>query len=373
MLSGPIERTFYATMPKASAETAEIVVNLPPVFKTRIRVKDFLAREGTGIAGPYGAYLWAESFLRPVRQPPPIGGKNVRFSFRMRPKDPNGLLRLQTVDKRFRLWRGAVKTFHVPAGRRTSFHVFEKATSRVSEVTLDANRVLSLDYGIGSEEGAVCWSGANRLLPLVLGGSILPVTGIGAADGGGQMSPFRGTSFTKDVACSNTAPRVVDEPEGFRSLRFDGYAFASLGLQVLPPFAGFALEMKLCPEDLAGRQGLFGTGNLGFELWLDNGVPHAYLNRGTMQVAGRRNEPEGAKFKGPPLTAGRWQTLRFVFDQSEAYLEVDGAKGDVQRFSDWQSNPCAAGLGRLGSSGLNDVGAMGGFKGRISRLRVTPL
>ena len=372
MLSGPHERTFYATMPAASAETAEVVVDLPPVFKTRIRVKDLLAREGVGVAGPYGAYLWAERFLRPVSQPPPIGGRNVRFSFRMRPKDPNGLLRLQTVDSRFRIWRGAVKTFHSPAGRSTSFHVFEKAQGRVSEVTLDANRLVSLDYSIGSPDGDVCWSGSNRLLPLVLGGTILPVTGVGAADGGGQMSPFRGASFTKDVACSNTAPKVVEEPEGFRSLSFDGYAYASLGLQVLPPFAGFALEMKLRCEDTSGCQGLFGTGNLGFEMWLEDGVSHVYMNRGTLQFSACRNEAEGASFKGPALTAGRWQTLRFVFDQSEAFLEVDGVKGEVQRFSDWQCNPCAAGVGRLGSSGLSDVGTIGGFKGRLARLRIEP-
>ena len=96
------------------------------------------------------------------------------------------------------------------------------------------------------------------------------------------------------------------------------------------------------------------------------------MNRGTMQVTARRNAPEGALFKGPRLAAGRWQTLRFVFDQREAYLEVDGVKGEVQRFGDWQSNPCAAGLGRLGASGLKDVQGMGGFKGRIAHLRVEP-
>jgi len=242
----------------------------------------------------------------------------------------------------------------------------------VSTVNVDANRLISLDYRFDKPDGNVFWSGENRLLPLVAGGSILPVTGVGVADGGGQMSPFRGTSFTKDIACSNAAPEVVVEQEGFRSLRFNGYSFASLGLQVLPPFAGFALELRICPEDVSGKQGLLGTGNLGFELWLDNGVPHAYMNRGSMQVRARRNAPEGALFKGPPLTAERWQTLRFVFDQSEAYLAVDDAKGEVQRFSDWQSNPCAAGLGRLGSSGLDDAQGMGGFRGRIAHLRVEP-
>ena len=89
-------------------------------------------------------------------------------------------------------------------------------------------------------------------------------------------------------------------------------------------------------------------------------------------MSARCNAPEGVLFKGPRLVAGHWQTLRFFFDQREAYLEVDGVKGEVQRFGDWQSNPCAAGLGRLGASGLKDVQGMGGFKGRIAYLRVEP-
>ena len=373
MLSGPAERSFYATFAADSADTAEVVIDLPPVFTTRVKVKDLLSREGVGLAGPYGAYLWIERFHRPVSQPASLGEKSAKFSFLMRPKDPNGVLRLQAVDGNFRTWRGAVRTLNRPTGKTVRFHVCEKATGAVSELALDSSRVVSIDYRFDGADGDVCWSGENRLLPFVLGGSVLPVTGIGAADGGAQMSPFRGAGFTADPSCSNTAPAFVREPEGFTSLRFGGCAAAGMGLQVLPQHAGFALELKLCPDDVTGRQALLGTGNLGFELWLEDGVPKLRLSRGRRQVGFTRNEAAVSEFTAPRLAAGRWQTLRFVFDQREAYLETDGVKGDVEKFSDFQSKPCAAGFGRLGSSGLEDSSGIAPYRGRLAGFKVSPL
>lgn len=371
-VTGPAERTFFAKFAAASAEAAEVVIDLKGVFEKRIRVKDLLAREGLGFAGPSGAYLWVERYNKPFSIPAPLATNRVDFAFTLRPKDPNGVLRIQAVDENFRLWRGFVRSLNQPSGKETVFHVFERDTETVSEVKLDASRVVSLDYDFSGADGDICWSGDDRLLPVVLGSSILTSVGIGAADGGGQTSPVRGSKFVANPAVTNVAPRLATEPEGFRSLVFGGTDYAGSGLQVLPPFAGFELEIKLKPEEFAGKQGLVGTGNLGFELWLEDGVPHVYLNRGTQQRRGRRNDAEGAYFVGPKLALGKWQTLRFVTDQSEAYLEVDGVKGEVQHFGDWRYNPCVVGIGKLATSGLEDAAGSGFFKGRIARFKVSP-
>lgn len=371
-VSGPWERTFFATFFAASVDAAEVVVDLPPVFQERIKVKDLLARNGIGVAGPSGAYLWVGRFFAPMSQPAPLGENEAQFTFAMRPADPNGVLRLQAVDENFRIWRGAAHSFFTPSGKKTVFHVFERASETVSEVEIDSNRIVALDYDFSGKDGNICWSGKHRLLPFVPGASILSPVGIGAADGGGQTSPVRGSAFIKDPACTNAAPRFADEPEGFRSLVFGGTAFAGMGLQVLPPFAGFELELKIKPEDIAGRQGLVGTGNLGFELWLEDGMPHVYLNRGSLQRRGRRNSAEGAYFTGPKLEPGKWQVLRFVTDQREAYLEVNGVCGETQHFGDWRYNPCVAGVGKLATSGLGDASSSGFFRGRLASFKVSP-
>ncbi|MDD4017227.1 MAG: hypothetical protein PHV28_04710 [Kiritimatiellae bacterium] len=371
-VSGPWERTFFAKFSAASADDAEVVVDLPPVFQKRVKVKDLLARNGVGFAGPSGAYLWVGRFFGPMSQPAPLGKREAKFTFTMRPVEPNGVLRLQAVDENFRIWRGAAHSFHTASGKKIIFHVFEKAMETVSKVELDANRLVSLDYDFSGKDGDICWSGRHRLLPLVPGASILPPVGIGAADGGGQTHPVRGSTFIADPLCTNAAPRFADEPEGFRSLVFGGTAFAGMGLQVIPPFAGFELELKLKPEDLAGKQGLVGTGNLGFELWLEDGTPHVYLNRGTLQRRGRQNRGEGAYFTGPKLELGTWQILRFVSDQRVAYLEVDGVRGETQRFGDWRYNPCVAAVGTLATRGLDEAPGGGFFRGRLASFKVSP-
>lgn len=371
-VTGPTERTFFAKFSASSAESAEVVIDLKGVFEKRVRVKDLLSREGIGFAGPSGAYLWIERYYKPFSIPAPIGTNRANFSFALRPKDPNGVLRIQAVDEDFRLWRGFVASLNQPTGKEISFHVFERDTETVKEVKLDSSRIVSLDYDFSGTDGDICWSGADRLLPIVLGSSILTPVGIGAADGGGQTSPVRGSKFVANPAVTNVAPRLTSEPEGFRSLVFGGTDYAGSGLQVLPQFAGFSVELQLKPEAFSGKQGLVGTGNLGFELWLEDGLPHAYLNRGTQQRRSRRNDAEGAYFTGPRLELGKWQTLRFVTDQTEAYLEVDGVKGEIRRFSDWRYNPCVIGIGKLATSGLEDAAGSGFFQGRISRFKVSP-
>ncbi len=107
-------------------------------------------------------------------------------------------------------------------------------------------------------------------------------------------------------------------------------------------------------------------------MWLEDGIPHVYLNRGSLQRRGRRNSAEGAYFTGPKLEPGKWQVLRFVTDQREAYLEVDGVCGETRHFGDWRYNPCVAGVGKLATSGLGDASSSGFFRGRLASFKVSP-
>jgi len=367
--SSPGEGSFFATIDLDSVPQAEVVIDLEPTFHQRIRVADLVNRDGLGFNGPKGAYLWVERYFAPEHQPKSWNCDSDEFAFTYQLRDPNAVLRIQTVDEDFRIWRGAAYSFAQTSGPTTVFHVFESAECRVSEVSLPASRVTKLDYDFSGRDGAVLWGGPNRLLPLVPGGTVFPVTFLGMEEAGGHSFP--GSCF-KDPSVNTVAPQFAEETEGFRSLVFDGHSFLGGGLQMLPQLAGFALEFKLKPDDLKGNQGLIGTGNVGFELSINNGVPTAFISCGTMQQRSHRNAAEGVTIKGPALVVGKWQTLRVVVDQSVAYIEVDGHRGEVLPLSDWRWNPIRANVGFLRAYGESAAMSAGCFRGRIAAIRVEP-
>ena len=348
----------YVTFPLSAVATGEVHVVRAPHFDVRVPLKDLVSRDGVGFAGKNGTFLYVARFFGTKRQPPPYLKNAAAFDFAMRPKDPRGVLRVQAVDEDFRIWRGPVHAFCRPTGEEVTFHVAEKSGLTRTAVTLDRARVVRCEYDLAAAEGPLVWpKDGNRLLPFVFGGSVLPVTGIGLADGGGQMSPVRGI-WPKGSTVPDVAPALRDG-----ALRFDGDDFAGLGLQVVPQFAGYEITLGIRPETVDGRMALMGSGNVGLEIFLDKGVPTASLVRSNVTWV---------KVRGPKVRAGEWQTLRFVVDQENAWFEVDGRKGKCVPYTDWQYNPCAMAVGRLGTSGLHDYSKMPPYRGDLRSLTVVP-
>ena len=142
-------------------------------------------------------------------------------------------------------------------------------------------------------------------------------------------------------------------------------AFASLPLSFNPRYAGYAVELRLFPDGLKGRQGLLDSGAQGMQLWLEDGVPCAFLCFGNWIAARGVNAVAGARPKGPRLTAGRWNTVRLVFDQRTARMETDGVAGEPVEACGMASNSDCMGLGLC-------IKTLDFFHGRLSDLSIEP-
>jgi hypothetical protein len=87
---------------------------------------------------------------------------------------------------------------------------------------------------------------------------------------------------------------------------------------------------------------------------------HFFLRNKFMRISGRA---ASVTVKGPQIAAGKWQKVKLVCDQKNAYLEVDGVRGEPVPVSGDLFYPLYTAVGG---------GAKGGdfFAGRIKNLKV---
>ena len=360
--------THYIDMPRTEAATAEIEIDLPAELPhCRIKVADVMRDDVLSIGLDGGGQAVVRHLLTQRSIPPPPNVAEASFSFRMKPQNPLSILRLQAIDENYRIWRGNTVAFFRPAGRKTTFHVYDVAAESAREVTLDANRLVGLNYDFATARGDAWLSGPWRDLPCVGGGGVGLFTGFGCGASKGYshaLGPVRPKLWERE-GCGITVPRRVELAEGGYALEFKGCAFASLPLSFNPRYAGYAVEMRVFPDDLKGRQGLLDSGVQGMQLWMEDGVPCAFLCFGNWIAAHGVNEVAGARPRGPRLVAGRWNTIRLVFDQKTARIETNGVPGEPVEGCGMASNSDCMALGML-------IKTLDFFHGRISNLSIEP-
>ena len=106
-------------------------------------------------------------------------------------------------------------------------------------------------------------------------------------------------------------------------------------------------------------------GAQGMQLWLEDDAPCAFICFGNWIAARGVNEVAGARVKGPPLAAGRWNTIRLVFDQKTARIETNGVSGEPAEACGQASNSDCMALGMF-------IKTLDFFRGRISGLSIEP-
>ena len=360
--------THYIDMPRAEAAQAEIVIDLPSEMPNRhIKVSDVMRDDAYSFGINGGGQAVVRHLLTQRSIPPPPNVSEASFSFTMKPQNPLSVLRLQAIDEDFRVWRGNALTFFRPAGKKTTFHVYDVAAESAREVSLDANRLVSLTYDFSVARGDIWFSGPWRDLPCVGGGGVGLFTGFGCGASKGYshaLGPVRPKLWERE-GCGITVPRRTELAEGGYALDFKGCAFASLPLNFNPRYAGYAVELRLFPDDLKGRQGLLDSGAQGMQLWLEDDAPCAFICFGNWIAARGVNEVAGARVKGPPLAAGRWNTIRLVFDQKTARIETNGVSGEPVEACGMASNSDCMALGMV-------IRTLDFFHGRISSLSIEP-
>ena len=356
-------KRLFLYVPESTVATGEIEIDLAPAFKGKIRIADVVSKDVIGIAGPGGSNFVAMRYLTQKAIPPPCGVKEAEFSFRMKPIAKTSVLRLQTVDENDHVWRSEPVTFFAPSGKTKTFHVFERDLERVAEITLDANLADEPSYDFGDERGSILASASGRAFWGILGGRVPQATGFGTGE----------TSYGNIIALyvrpgmegwDDSAPTRVAGPDGKTALHFKGCENAALPQQLFPMFAGFEVAFDVRPDEIEGTYALIGAGATAFEVYMKDGVVSAnYFS------ACRYARQQGAIVKayGPnaPLVAGKWSSVRVVFDQREFFVEVDGVRGKPVAASAYQHNARYTAIGAANHNPLFFRGALADLKFRL--------
>ena len=370
---GNQRESFYAgygfRIPRAETDAAEIEIGLPDEFGVRaVRVADVLKEGAYSYSLPGGAQVVVSCWsMKTATIPPPPNVNAADFTFRIRPMDPNAVLRLQVVDEDYRIWRGPVACFGTQTGKVEEFHVFDEVTTSAKTVKLDRGRLYALRYDFGDGRGDQAESCGGHLdSPCVFGGGIGAVVGVGTGGCMYQHALSEGNpNFAAKPGGCDTVPKRVREPDGTWSIAFSNCNFATLPLRFVPRHAGFKLSMRIRPDSADGVQWLFDSGNLGLQMFLKDGVPEAFLSFGNEMHRIGKNETAGLRIWGDKLKPGEWNDMAVVFDQSRAWIEVNGRAGKVERGCGYELNPRSMSFG----CSLNGAGF---FCGRIADLRIRP-
>lgn len=356
---------FY--VPRTEAEGAIVEVGLPgEIGIKRISVADLMSGGPYSYGLPGGGQIVAKVKLSENDIPPPANVSQTEFSFKMKPLDPTAVLRLQIVDEDYRVWRGPVASFYSPSGKSAAFHVYDELSSSRRAVSLDSRRLYKVKYDFGSQRGDMVDDVGGRAdSPCVFGGSISRVTGVGAGGCNYQHALSESNpNFSSMPGGGDTVPRCV-LTDGVWSLAFTNCNFATLPMQFIPRHSGWELSMSVWPERTDGKMYILDSGNLGCNLWIEDGVPQMFLSFFDEMLRKGLNETAGITVKGPRLAPRRWNKLKVVFDQQSAWIEVDGKRGEPVAGCGHEGNPHAYALGC-------SVGGTGFFYGRLADIKVSP-
>ena len=306
------------------AKGAVVKVRLDGLLERDVSLDSLVPGFTQAFCGEHGASLVVERSLVTPSIPPPCGIDSADFTFRIRPMGRLSVLRLRTVDENFRIHVSpAPVDMYVPSGETRTFHFCEQRPMvpvcaekwPVREVTVDVARCVEPSWDFSSG-GTVFRPAGFPDMPCVFGGGVSLVTGYGRGESRYGSALCRAKTVPPSPGCAATMP-----------------------MQTVPRFAGFELTLTVKPTDVSRRATLFSSSMRGFVLAQTPDGLAAWFSRRHKANRGK------ATVKGPRLKAGVWNTVKVLFDQHEAWIEVNGVAGERVPVSGWQFGPMIGGLG----------------------------
>ena len=351
----------YFTIPRSALENAEIEIHLPGMAEhRRIKLADVMRDGSIAIPGPHSINLVITRNNFQARMPEPLTGKEYEFTVYLRPDLPEAGFFVQTVDAKYRIFRSRKISVWKPSGRRQGFHVFSVALNRRRLVFADADLLRTLTWDFSGTRGSVVPSNIGSRWDGILGGYVPLVTGFGSGERayGNALRGYLARHILPD-----TTPEVVVD-DGIPALQFDGSQYLALPMAMIPPFAGFKVEMEVfigAKNDKA--QALLSDSRQGFTLLLNKGaVPTAYVYRN--QYAETDGRQAFVYTTGGALKENSWNKIVVYSNQQALWIEVNGIAGDPIPSGGYHRYP------RSTSCGASDNGEF--FVGRIRNLKITP-
>ena len=351
----------YFTLPRNVAENAEIEIDQPGLAeKRRIKLADVIKYGSIGIPGKYSANLVISLNNLQAVMPRPVMQKKVKFRTYLRADLPDAGFLLQTVDAKYRIFRTKKVSLWKPSGKMQKFHVFSMAENRRKAVYADQDLLKTVTWDFSGKRGSVIPSSAGKRWHGILSGYVPLVTGFGSGERA-YGNNVRRVLTQKFIA----EPTPVQTNEnGFDVLTFAGNQYLSLPMGMIPPYAGFKIEMEIFVEKkYAGFQALLTDTRQAFTLGVQNGVPRIFLFRN--QFAETYGSKEAfVNSSGIPLKLNSWNRITVYSNQQTAWIEVNGIPGEAVASDGYHRYP------RATSVGGSDLGEF--FHGKIRNLSITP-
>ena len=355
----------YADIPATEVESAMFEINIPPYFTGSVKASELVKKDIISFPAAGGMNLVFRRWLSARALTPPCGGKTAKFSFRMKPTSPDSVLRLQTVDAKYRVARCAVKSFYKPTGRKVGLSVFDRDEGSVTTTEVDAGRTVGVEYRFDAkpERGGIVASGAGLGLDGILCGFNPLVCGFGSAESiaGNLVQEQRIKASYR--GWPDTAPKFVTDEDGQRALSFTNCNFVTLPQQIVPEYAGFMLEMEINPNEVGRKQGLFSAGPAYFNLYIENGRVCAEMFLRNRYMLPTVNPT--VVVKGPEVKAGKWQKVKVMYDRRVCRVDVDGERGESVEVSGDFFYARHSAVGSLGKDGTFFNGCIRSLKARV--------
>ena len=289
-----------------------------------------------------------------------IDGEKYEFTAYLRPDLPEAGFFVQIVDAKYRIFRSKKMSVWRPSGRKRAFHVFSVALNRRRQVFADVDLLQTLTWDFSGKRGSVVPSNLGSRWDGIGGGYVPLVNGFGSGERayGNALRGYLAGHMVKD-----TAPKAAVN-DGTAELQFDGSQYLALPMAMIPPFAGFKIEMEVFIGKKNNKiQALLSDSRQGFTLLLNKGaVPTAYVYRN--QYAETDAKKAFVYASGSALRENSWNRITVYSDQQTLRLEINGIKGKPVSAGGYHRYP------RSTSCGASDRGEF--FVGKIRNLRITP-
>ncbi|MBR7121354.1 MAG: hypothetical protein IKC94_03840 [Lentisphaeria bacterium] len=351
----------YFSIPRSALDSAEIEIHLPGMAEhRRIKLAEVMRTGSIAIPGPHSINLVIARNNFQAVMPPPLTGNEYEFTVYLRPDLPEAGFFVQTVDEKFRMFRSRKLSTWKPSGKKQFFHVFSVAENRRRRISADADLLRSLTWDFSGTRGSVVPSNCGSRWDGILGGYVPLVTGFGSGERA-YGNAVRGY-LTRHIMPDTTAETVNDD--GIPALQFDGSQYLALPMAMIPPFAGFKVEMEIFISAKNDKvQALISDSRQGFTLLLNKGaVPTAYV------YCNQHAETDGrlafVNAAGFPLQENQWNKITVISNQQALWVEVNGAPGNPVMAGGYHRYP------RATSVGASDIGEF--FTGKIRNLSITP-
>jgi len=350
----------FVAIPRSELADAELHIDIPGLAENkRIKLADVAAAGSIGLGGKHCANLVIVRNNLQTVMPEPVNEKELEFTVMLRPDSADAGFFVQIVNDKFQIFRSKKVSALKTSGKTRSLNVFSMSTNSRTTIKVAEELVKKVSWDFSGKRGSIVPCSLGQHFDGICGGFTPLATGYGQSE---SLAGNAVNRVLKNTKADQHAPAVVTA-NGIPALKFSGAQYVTLPLGMIPPYAGYRIDMEVYVEKKGGKiQTLLTDTRDAFTLQLNNLTPVAmnYLNQLT-EIPGARPM---VLAHGPRLNPWQWNKISVIYDQDTCQVIVNGTPGKKVKCSGYHRYPRAT---TLGASERGEF-----FHGMIRNFTITP-